>query len=249
MARDLISVVMPVYRASAEYLSRSIQSILEQDYPHWELIIVEDPSPNTTGELIKSFRDERIVHVINSGRTGFVAQINRAVTLARGLFVARMDADDISTKERLGRQIDFLISHPDIHVVGSNLYIIDERGESLGERRYPENSEAIGNNMRLRNVIAHPSVMLRKKDLIAAGGYTEEFGTLADYDLWARMTVSGKKFFNLTQPLLRYRIHRDATKNTLLKKQLSDTVKIKKKYFRFRQGWSLACELRYWDEN
>jgi glycosyltransferase involved in cell wall biosynthesis len=248
MTQELVSVIMPVYKASEEYLKKSIQSILEQDYPHWELIIVEDPSPNTAEPWIRSFRDERIVYVLNRERTGFVGQINKGLALAKGSFVARMDADDIAAKERLGCQINFLSDHPGIHVLGSNLSVIDERGKILGERKYPEQPEAIRNNMRLRNVMAHPTVMLRKNDLTASGGFTEEFDTLADYDLWARMILAGKNFHNIARPLLSYRIHPEASKNRFLKKQLADTLKIKNKYFRFRRGWDAGCELRYWAE-
>jgi hypothetical protein len=156
-----------------------------------------------------------------------------------------MDADDISEPSRLRIQRAFLQERPDISAVGSNLKIIDERGTCMGARAYPEFSEDIANKMRIRNVVAHPAVMFRKKDCLEVGGYSEEFDTISDYDLWIKMLLAGKKFYNIQQPLLSYRMHTGATKGYLLKKQLADTLRIKKKYFRLKKGWNFLCEMRF----
>lgn len=245
---ELVSVVMPVWRAQEEIFKQAVQSILDQDYKNLELIVVEDPSEITQVESIKQFADERIRYFLNSERTGFARQINKAIELARGEILARMDADDVARSDRLRRQYDFLQENLEIDLVGSNLEVIDEQGASIGERIYPEQTELVAQEMCMRNAVAHPTIMMRRKVLGELGGYSQEFDTLADYDLWAKMIGAGKKFYNIQEPLLKYRMHQGATKSYFLKKQLQDTIYIKKKYFRQQSDWSNRAEVRYWAE-
>ncbi|MDP3096778.1 MAG: glycosyltransferase [Syntrophales bacterium] len=248
MSEELITVVMPIFRTPDHYVRESIKSILAQDYAHLELIIIEDPSENIVEGIIREFCDARINYVLNPRRTSFVQQLNKGIGLAKGVFIARMDADDISESHRLRLQQLFLQEHPDITAVGSNLMVIDEQGAFMGSRAYPEGSEDIAIKMRIRNVMAHPAVMFRKKDYLEVGGYDEDFDTIADYHLWIKMLQAGKKIYNIQQPLLRYRVHFGATKGYLLKKQLRDTLRIKKKYFRYKKGWNSFCEMRFMSE-
>lgn len=248
MPSELISVVMPVYQPNKKYLCQSVKSILEQNYPHFELIIIEDPSENLGQEIVKEFNNSKIRYILNPDRTGFAHQINQGINLAKGKYIARMDADDVAEKDRLNLQIKLLLKNPDISLIGSSLKIIDENDKIIGVRKYPQTTEEIVKLMRIKNAIAHPTVMF-KKEVLKVSLYTSEFDTLADYDLWAKMILNNKNFYNIQQPLLRYRIHPNATKHYLLKKQLRDTIKIKKKYFRFKKGWNMFCELRYWAEH
>ncbi|HPA25820.1 MAG TPA: glycosyltransferase [bacterium] len=244
----LISVILPVYKPQKKFLTLAIQSILNQTYKNLELIIVEDKTELTNEQIIKNFSDSRIIYILNEARTDFARQINSGLKVAKGEFVARMDADDISEPNRLEKELNFLLSHPGISFVGSNLTIINEKNDLMGARFYPQNSLAIAKKMRLRNSLAHPTVMLRKRDLLDLGSYNQEFDTLADYDLWARGILAGLKYYNLPDKLLRYRLHSGAYKSHSLKQQLKDTLNIKKKYFRFKAGWSFLAEFRYWAE-
>lgn len=248
MPKDLITVVMPVFRTVDKYVRESVKSILVQDYANLELIIIEDPSDCVAERAVRAFSDVRIRYVMNSQRTNFVQQINKGIELASGDLIARMDADDISDPSRLRIQRAFLQERPDISAVASNLKIIDEQGICVGYREYPEFPEDIANKMRIRNVVAHPAVMFRKKDCFEVGGYSEEFDTISDYDLWIKMHLAGKKFYNIQQPLLNYRMHTGATKGYLLKKQLADTLRIKRKYFRSKKEWDIRCEMRFMGE-
>jgi glycosyltransferase involved in cell wall biosynthesis len=245
MSEELITVVMPVYRTPDHYVREAINSIVAQDYSHLELMIIEDPSDKIVADIIREFDDGRIIYVLNHNRTSFVRQINKGIELAKGNLIARMDADDISESNRLSIQHLFLHEHQDISAVGSNLSVINEHGVCIGYRSYPEGNENIANKMRIRNAIAHPAVMFRKKDYLEVGGYNDEFDTIADYDLWIRMLLTGKHFHNIQLPLLKYRLHAGATKGYLLKKQLTDTLRIKKKYFRWNRGWNISCEARF----
>ena len=245
---ELVSVILPVYKPQLEYLKRAIQSILGQTYANFELIIIEDPSEFTGQEIIKSFNDERIKYVLNQERTNFASQINQGLNLARGNFIARMDADDLSRPERLEKQLSFLLAHQEISAVGSNLIVIDEQDKIIGQRIYPDDSVSIAKKMCMKNVMAHSAVMFKKNDILTVGGYQSEFGTLADYDLWARMILAGYKFYNLQEFLLQYRLHQGATKKYFLKNQLSDTLHIKQKYFRWKKDWNSSAKIRYWLE-
>lgn len=239
---------MPIFRTDDKYVRDAIKSILMQDDACLELIIIEDPSDRSAENVVGEFSDARIRYVLNSERTSFVQQITKGIELANGELIARMDADDISEPSRLRIQRAFLQERPDISVVGSNLKIIDDRGSCIGSRIYPEFHEDIANKMRVRNIMAHPAVMFRKMDCLEVGGYSEEFDTISDYDLWIRMLLAGKKFYNIQQLLLSYRMHTGATKGYLLKKQLADTLRIKKKYFRLKKRWDFVCEMRFISE-
>jgi glycosyltransferase involved in cell wall biosynthesis len=243
---DLVSVIMPVYKTEKGLLSQSIKSILDQDYENLELIIVEDPSSCLANPIIKNFNDPRICYFINETKTSFAYQLNLGLAKSRGEFVARMDADDISEPTRIGLQYKFMKQHSEVSVVGTNLKIISGSNKEIGLRLYPETSIRIASRMRLENAMAHPSVMCRKKDILNCGGFDPAFGMVADYDLWCRMILAGENFYNLQQPLLRYRVHAQASKVTSLKKTIRATLAIKRRHFKGKKGlWGSKEALRY----
>ncbi len=235
---------MPIWNTPTVFFEKAVQSILNQDYKDFELIIIEDPSENTQKNIISNFNDFRIKYFLNKNRTSFVDQLNKGIELAQGKIIARMDADDISEPNRLSNELDFLISNPEINLVGSNLTIINENDKIIGTRKYPEISAEISQKMRIRNVIAHPTAMFYKKDFQEIGCYKPEFEMLTDYDLFCQLILKNKKLYNLQQPLLKYRMHLSGSKNYELKKQLRDTIRIKQKYFRFKKGWTIFAEIR-----
>jgi len=235
---------MPVWNTKQKYFEQATKSILNQDYKNFELIIIEDPSENTQKNIINNFNDSRIKYFLNSSRTNFAEQLNKGIKLAQSEIIARMDADDISEPNRLSKQLDFLISNPEINLVGSNLTIINENDKIIGTRKYPENSAEISQKMRIRNVVAHPSIMFYKKDFQEIGFYKKEFDKISDYDLFCQLILKNKKLYNLQQPLLKYRMHSAGSKKYELKKQLKDTIKIKQKYFRFKKHWTVFAEIR-----
>ena len=244
-----ISVIIPVYKTPWALLCKAVESILHQDYGNFELIIVEDPDPEANHPLTRTFQDPRIIYVLEEKRTSFAHQLNLGLAQSRGYYVARMDADDISEPSRLSQQLRFLQCHPEISVLGTNLKIMRESGEVIGLRYYPESPEKIAREMAFRNSLAHPSVMFTKEDVMAVGGFCPEFGVVADYDLWCRMLQVGKKFYNLQEPLLRYRIHSQASKVTSLKKTIEATLQIKGRYCKGRKDlWGCKEAWRYYLE-
>ncbi len=233
----LVSVVMTVLEPDPRYFREAVASVLAQDYANLELVIVEDPSPLSAGEMLKAFDDPRIVYVANPERTSHSRQRNQSLALARGELVATLDADDVCEPARIGRQVCFLAEHPDVDVVGTQLAIIDANGRSIGSRAYPTSHETIVAAMPRFNPIAQPSVMFRKATIVAAGGYRyDRFPAVEDYELWSRLATSGVQFANLPEPLLRYRLHPGGMKAKRLKGILRGTIDVKRRYWRSQLG-------------
>lgn len=206
MARNTITVIMSVHNG-ARYLREAISSILNQTEKEFEFIIVDDASTDDSASIIHSFNDPRIVLIKNSQNLGLTKSLNVALRKSNGTYIARMDADDIALLERLTVQRNFLDSHPDIVCVGSALRIIDEHGVERGTKSVFTDPDLLAFHMRLKNQIAHPTVMFRKD---AVGEYDETFRYVQDYDLWSRLMDKGYKFSNIETPLLLYRSHTES---------------------------------------
>ena len=146
-------------------------------------------------------------------------------------FVAWLDADDICYPERLQKQIDFLISHPEIGAVSAALEIIDENSCTTGWRSYPCSSSEIRCKLPRVNVIAQPVIMLRKDVLDSIGFYSENYPYGEDYQYWLRV-LEKYEFANLPEPLLRYRISGNQSKQKHLKETLCLTLQIQREYYR-----------------
>lgn len=225
-----VSVILPAFNAEA-YIKEAIESILGQTFRDFELIVINDCSADGTEAVILSFGDDRLVYVKNEENLGVAATLNRGLALARGEYIARMDADDISLPRRLELQAACLDAHPDIAVLGTNVETFDENG--------PQRTGWSATDPRQMNVdlffscgIAHPSVMMRKSVIEELGGYDREFEGLEDYELWCRVS-KGHGVTTLPEVLFRYRVHSgQVTKNpspkylqrlqTLKKRQLSE---------------------------
>jgi len=198
-----ISVIMPVYNAE-KYLVESIESILNQSLKNFEFIIINDGSKDKSLGIIKKYakKDKRIILLNNSRNLGLQKTLNKGLEVARGKYVARMDADDISLPKRLEIQFNYMEDHLEIFLVGSSAIVIDGNGNRLGIFKKFNNSSRIKKKLRKVNCIVHPSVMFRNNQI----AYREKFKTSEDYDLYLRIISSGKKITNLSDPLLMYRI-------------------------------------------
>ncbi len=203
MSKPLVSVVMPVYNGE-NYLNEAIDSILNQTYSDFEFIILNDGSTDRTEEIILSYKDPRIVYVKNPENLQIVRTLNRGIALAKGKYIARMDADDISLPVRFEKQLYFMENNPDVGVCGT---WVKTFGENVNSQtwQYPVESEVIKVSLIFNSPFAHPSVFIRKS-LFDLYSYEESFTKAEDYYLW----YQSKDFFNfanLPQVLLCYRIH------------------------------------------
>ena len=146
----LVSVIMPVYNADG-YLVEAIESILNQTYQNFELIIVDDASTDNTEQMISQFKKQnskkiKAIRLKKNLNKGGDACANLAFQKAKGQFIARMDADDIAHPKRLEKQLKFLLKNPDIFMVGSQAWVINKKGEIIGEKKVPLTSKEIYQN-------------------------------------------------------------------------------------------------------
>lgn len=244
-----VSVLMSVYNGE-RFLKSSVESILGQRFADFEFIILDDGSTDSTWEILRKYsdRDPRIVLVRNEQNIGLTKSLNRGLKVARGEYLARQDADDISFSNRLELQVKFLEENPDIALVGTDIEIIDENGKHLNERNYPSNHESITAELLLKNhAIGHSTVMARLSALKELGGYDEKLPYAQDYDLWWRLSRK-KKVANLPEILLQWRdtpgsISRDrrveqlecifSTSVVAIRESLKDTTLDEEAYRRF----------------
>ncbi|KAA6306833.1 hypothetical protein EZS27_041503, partial [termite gut metagenome] len=205
--KPLISVVMATFNEPVEYITASIKSILEQTYSNLEFIIADDSINIDTIEAINSFaKDKRIKIIRKNYRMGFVKALNEGLKVAKGEYIARMDGDDISEKNRLYTQLKFLESHKDIDVLGGAMNIINENENIISKRNYPINNIWLLIWTIFRNPLAHPSVMFRRKIIDLNFFYDESFCKAEDLEFWLRLRKNNFKITNISQVLLNYRV-------------------------------------------
>ena len=203
-----VSVLLPVYNAQ-RYLPAAVESVLGQTFKDFELIAVDDGSTDRSKEVLDRYAaaDPRM-RVISRPNAGLVASLNEALAIARGHFIARMDADDIALPDRFAKQVDYLTAHPECVLLGSHVITMDSDGYLIS----PMPDIAFGHDridsalLRRGWPMVHPTVMMRADALRAAGAYRAETWPYEDHDLFLRMAEVGR-VENLPDVLLHYRKH------------------------------------------
>ena len=207
MSSPAISVVMSVFNGEA-FLRESIDSILRQTFTDFEFIIIDDGSNDSTPEILSDFakRDSR-VRVFPQKNKGRAESLNRGIDLVRSPLIARMDADDISLSNRLKEQFEFMNGHPEVGLLGSGVEFVTPGGMRLGFSLPPPVDDAeLRKRMRYGNQFYHPTVIMRKEVVVAAGKYRKALCDADDFDLFLRM-AERTKLASLPRPVLLYRIH------------------------------------------
>jgi glycosyltransferase involved in cell wall biosynthesis len=199
-----VSIIMSVYNGE-EFLEQSIRSILTQEFRDFEFIIVDDGSSDQSENIILSFDDPRICYISNGKNKGLIYSLNMAIARAKGKYIARIDADDLSEPTRLSRQTAFMETHPDVALCGTYYRIINRKGEIKELVRLPIHDRAIRTYLLFGNCFCHSSVMV-KTTVIREYGYSEDYPVCEDYDLWFRIALR-HKVANLPFYETRYRIH------------------------------------------
>ena len=202
-----ISVIMPVYN-SEKYLEGSIKSILNQTYRNFEFIIIcDDPNEQTKSILDKYVQLDPRIHAVYQDRKGLIVSRNQGCKMAQGDYIAVMDSDDISLPERFERQIATMQMHPEIGILGSNAFDIDNHGNIIGTTRLPMNPILIGWHLFFGNCLYHATTMIRRDVLEELNFYQEmPNGFPEDYDLWTRAFFI-TKIANLHDALVLHRVH------------------------------------------
>lgn len=239
LSEPSVSVVMVVYYPHPVFFRQAVQSILNQSWRDFELLIVEDPSPSHAEELLHGLRDSRVRHLLNTERTSLVEQRNTGVSLATGRYIAFMDADDVAYPSRLAKQIEYLDASRDTVVLGSQISVIDAQDQVVGYRRFPQAHDNILRALPRVVPLSQPSVMLRRGAFAEYGGYqSSEYSACEDYELWSRWIQQGARFANHPEPLLFYRLHPNQTKFTKLRETILADLWVKENY------WADGLELR-----
>lgn len=199
----LITVLMPAYNAE-NYIAGAIESVLCQTFTDFELLIINDGSTDATKQIIESFIDTRII-LINQSNKGISNSLNTGLKHARAVYIARFDADDICHADRLQKQFDFLLSHPEYIIAGSDAEYISETGNHLCFFESNGHShEEIMQDILTCCPFTHSAVMYKKETVIECGGYPVHAHTFEDYLLWIKLSNYGM-FYNLPEPLIKVR--------------------------------------------
>ena len=200
-----VTVLMSVYNGQ-KYLREAIDSILNQTFKDFEFLIIDDGSTDSSAEIIRSYTDPRIRLIRNEKNIGLTRSLNKGLKLAKGEYIARMDADDISLPERFEKQVRFLDENKNVAVISSSVILVDSCGREVERWMLATDSDEIKRFfLRDQNQIAHPFSMYRKKCVEKVGMYREEFEAAQDFDLWMRM-IEQYDIANIREPLGRYRV-------------------------------------------
>ncbi len=203
-----ICVVLPVFNAG-RYLRETLDSILQQSFSNFELLIINDGSSDNSVEIIKSYTDTRIRLISNDQNIGLTASLNKAIQLCQCPWVARMDADDVMHPDRLMKQFNRMQQDPGLDVLATRVRFINEAGEETTDwntDRMAISEMDIRNLMPRTNCIAHPSVII-KREVLLKYGYRDVQKNTEDWDLWLRILSDGGRIAKLDEELLYYRIH------------------------------------------
>ncbi|RYY90209.1 MAG: glycosyltransferase [Chitinophagaceae bacterium] len=207
MNNPKVSIVLPVYNAE-RFLKEALDSLVYQTFADFEVLAIDDGSTDGSAAIIKAYSDHRIQYLQNDRNRGIVYTLNRGIDLARGTYLARMDADDICHPERLAAQVDYLKENSSIAVVASFVDMIDADGQPLPPWQ-DDREHYLPGTIRARllrtNCIAHPSIMARTA-VMRSYHFRAEQKEAEDYDLWLRMVADGLQIGKVQRPLLRYRV-------------------------------------------
>lgn len=223
-----VSVILPVFNCE-NYILDSIESILNQSFKEFELIIVNDCSTDNTLSIIQSIKDDRIILINNDSNLGIVKSLNKAISIAKGKYIARMDADDLCVENRLQEQLNIFKENPNIDIVGTSYFEIDKDENIINRVILPQNDWEIKTTLLVKNCILHPSVMV-KSEILKKNNYLEEYKHAEDFELWIRL-IKYCKFYNIPTPLVKYRITGD---NVTIKanKKVSERISILSKIYK-----------------
>lgn len=212
----VVSVILSVYNGE-KYLRESIDSILKQSFKDFEFIIINDGSNDDSLDIIKSFNDLRI-NLITRENKGLVKSLNEGIEIAKGDYIARQDADDISASNRLENELAAISTDQSIVLVSSFCHEINENGVKIRSLQYPTSYPDIIQEFLFRNHIVHGASMFNKDIFNKVGYYRESFRFAEDFDLWLRMINTGEICI-IPKYLYKYRVIDESVSRKNLQKQ------------------------------
>ena len=200
---------MPAYN-SENFISKSIDSVINQSFLNYEMIIVDDGSNDSTKEIIKMYcKKNSKIRLLSKSNSGITESLNYGLKFCLGKWIARLDADDLCQFDRLKKQILLAESSTKLGLVGSDALFINKFDKNLFHYSYPSNHEELKNNLLGgKKFFPHSSAFYNSELVSALGGYRYRAGMSEDWDLWLRI-ASKKEITNINEPLIKIRIHND----------------------------------------
>lgn len=230
----VVSVVMLVYN-SDEYILDSIESVLNQTFEDFELIIIDDGSTDDTLKIIESISDEHIKLVKNNH--DYIQSLNKGIAKSRGKYIVRMDSDDIMLSNRLETQVEYMENNPQIDICGGWMKSI---GQSSVVMKTPIKHKEIILAMLMENCIAHPTTMMRKESMsnlpFYPNLYKQKYTYAEDYKLWIDSIMNGLQLANIPNVLHKYRVSEKQSTSKILGKIWNVSTRVQIEYLEYVMG-------------
>jgi glycosyltransferase involved in cell wall biosynthesis len=224
----MISIILSVFNTE-KYLLECLQSIENQTYTNWELVIINDGSTDNSHPIIVDFiqnLSNKVQYFHLEKNKGLPYCLNLGIQHAKGIYIARIDADDIMMNDRLEKQVIFLQQNPTIDILGTTAIEIDENGNEISVITCPPDNLSIKKSIIAGGAMMHP--MLRKSVFSRNIGYRDLYPTSEDRDLWLRLSLTAT-FANLIEPLVKRRTHKNQI--TMSKRAYVDSLKASFDFF------------------
>lgn len=222
-----ITVLMSVYKEGKKILKQSIESILNQTYRDYEFLIINDGDNKELIKLVKKYNDKRIKLINNKENLGLDKSLNKGIKLAKGMYIVRMDADDIAYLDRIEKQITFIKTHPEYEIVSGRAEIFDENGIYAVSKKTGEIKKE---DLLIGTPFIHPTMIIKKDVLLKLGGYPN-YTRVEDYAMIMNLYANGYKGYIMDDILLKYRMDKDGYKKKKYKYRIIE-AKVKFIYFK-----------------
>ncbi len=203
-----VTVLLAVHNGEP-YIGEAVQSVLDQTFTDFELLVVDDASTDETVGIVERLGDGRVRILRNDHNVGQVPALNRGLLEARGQYVARLDADDACLPTRLARQVEVLDAEPRVALVGTWMDAVDDRGRLIGrlQKTLDDYVDFLYHTLIMRVYVSHPSAMYRREPVVRLGCYDEATGPAEDKDLWRKLALERFEARIVPEALVRYRLH------------------------------------------
>lgn len=248
MTTPEVSVILPTFNGS-EFIKKAIQSVLNQSFSNFELLIIDDGSKDSIPEITNYYveKDARVFYARNENNLGIQQSLNRGLKIARGKYIARIDDDDEwIDRNKLKRQVEYLNKNPDYILIGTGTIVVDENGKEIFRFLNPESDQDIRKKILFKNYFTHSGVIFKKKAAMKFNGYDESEQTrhIEDYDLWLKLGTLGK-FGNLPIYGVKFTQRSGAISSKNKIKQFKRNIKIIQKFSDFYPSYSYALIFGY----
>jgi len=223
-----VSVLMPAYNTE-KYITEAIESILNQTFKEFELIIIDDCSTDRTWEIIQDYtkKDNRIIALRNEKNLGIPENRNKLISLSKGKYVVWQDSDDISMPYRIEKQYNFMENHPDVGICGGWLLFFNNNNNKIYTQKYNIKDTFLRKNIFKFSPVSQGVSIVRKKIYNKVGNYNILFKQAEDLDMSFRIGMHSK-YSNIPEVLLKYRFDYNSISKSKVKENIKYTLKVRK---------------------